>query len=151
MPRPGSKSASRRTRFGAAAAELAVILPILFFLFAIAVDYGRIFYFTQTLRAAARNGAYFASNYPGLYSFQNADQVTRADLTNLSPAPDVAICYSLNAAGPFTSTTPTTTGYVEVRVTWTFNSITKFPLVPQNKVLQGSSRMKVAPVTPTFP
>ncbi len=151
MARP--VSTQRRPRIGAAAAELAILAPILFFLFAIAVDYGRIFYYTQMLRAAARNGSYFASNYPGLYSYQTAEQVTRADLTTLSPAPGVQIHYSTDPNGPYTSTIPVGTGtnYVEVQVTWTFNSITNFPLVPNQKALLGSSRMRVAQVEPTFP
>src|SRR5207244_1804755 len=110
----------RRNRRAAAAAELAILAPILFFLFAIAVDYGRIFYFTQTLRSAARNGAYFAGNYTRIYSYTTGSQVAAADLTSLSPAPNVVFYYSSSATGPFTSTTPTTTGYVQCQVTWTF-------------------------------
>jgi Flp pilus assembly protein TadG len=142
-------SAPRRTRSGAAAAELAVLLPILFFLFAIAVDYGRIFYFTQTVRSAARNGAYYAANYTPSYTYMSGSQVANADLTSLSPSPNVIFYYSSSATGPFTSTTPTTTGYVKCQVTWTFRSITRFPLVPQQKNLLGSSIMKIAPAEPT--
>jgi len=148
MPRPAA--AVRRSRKGAAAAELAILAPILFFLFAIAVDYGRIYYFTQTLRAAARNGAYFAGNYTKIYTYTTPTQVAQADLTNLSPAPTVVFYYASSPTGPFTSTTPTTTGYVQANITWTFHSITNFPLVPQQKTLVGTSVMRIAPVEPTF-
>jgi Flp pilus assembly protein TadG len=143
----------RRPRRGAAAAELAILAPILFFMFAIAVDYARIFYFTQTLRSAARNGAYFASDYPGLYSYTNAQQVATADLSDLNPAPTFQMYYSSSPDGPFTSPTPSATGtnYVQVQVSWTFNSITNFPLVPSQRTLVGTEIMRVAQIEPTFP
>lgn len=49
-------------RRGAAAVELAVLLPFLVFLFVIAVDFGRIFYFSQTIENCARNKAIYGSN-----------------------------------------------------------------------------------------
>ncbi len=61
-------------RSGSAAVELAVVLPFLCFMFVISIDYARIFYFSLTMEHAARNGAYFASDYPGLYSYTSADQ-----------------------------------------------------------------------------
>src|SRR5712691_10433428 len=133
------KPQPRRT--GAAAVELAVLLPFLCFMFVICIDYGRIFYFSLTMEHAARNGAYFASDYPGLYSYTSARDVTLADLTNITPTPDVQIKYGTSATGPFTSDTPIATGYVEVKVTWTFKSVTNFPLVPTQTVLTRSCRM----------
>ncbi|MFL5342239.1 MAG: TadE/TadG family type IV pilus assembly protein [Gemmataceae bacterium] len=137
-------------RDGAAAAELAVLLPFLCFLFVIAIDYARIFYFSVTMESAARNGAYFASNYPGMYSYQTAQQVAQDDLSNMTPAPNVAVNYSSNVDGPFTSTTPIANGYVEVKITWTFRAITQFPGVPNQTVLVRLCRMRVAPITPSF-
>jgi Flp pilus assembly protein TadG len=130
--------------------ELAVLLPFLCFLFVIAVDYGRIFYFSLTMQAAARNGAYFASNYPGLYSYQNAGDVTRADLSNMTPQPDVAINYSNDMDGPYVSPAPIPNGYVEVKVTWTFKSITAFPGLPTNTTITRTCRMQMAPIEPNF-
>jgi Flp pilus assembly protein TadG len=137
-------------RGGATAVELAVLLPFLCFMFVIAVDYARLFYFSLSMESAARNGAYFASDYPGLYSYTTADQVVRADLTNLTPAPDVAIKYSASSTGPFESATPLSAGYVEVKVTWTFHSITSFPGMPVTTTLVRACRMQVAPITPSF-
>ncbi|HXG12134.1 MAG TPA: TadE family protein, partial [Gemmataceae bacterium] len=53
-----------RQRRAASSVELAVLLPFLCFLFVIAIDYARIFYFGVTLENCARNGAYYCSNYP---------------------------------------------------------------------------------------
>jgi Flp pilus assembly protein TadG len=49
------------TRRGAAAVELAFLLPFLAFVFAAAVDFARVFYATQTLTTAAATGATYAS------------------------------------------------------------------------------------------
>jgi len=139
----------RESRGGIATVELAVLLPILCFLFVIAIDYARIFYYSLTLENAARNGAYYASNYPGIYAYTTAADVVTADVSNLTPAPTVAIGYSSVAEGPFDSPTPIANGYVEVQVTWNFKSITKFPGVPTNTTLVRKCRMKVAPITPS--
>src|SRR4051812_3829396 len=110
----------RRPRAGAATLELAVLLPILCFLFVIAIDCARVFYYSVTLNNAARNGAYYASNYPGIYSYQNAQAVVAADVSDLSPAPTVTIYYSNVADGPFESAAPLVNGYVQVEITWQF-------------------------------
>ena len=144
------RKADGTRRKGAAAVELAVLLPFLCFMFVIAIDYARVYYFSLTLQSAARNGAYFASDYPGLYSFTTAYDVTMADLSNLSPTPQVAINYSTASTGPFTSPTPIAAGYVEVIVTWTFNSITSFPGVPNTTTLVRTCRMQMAPIEPSF-
>lgn len=142
---------TQRARRGAAAVELAVLLPILCFLFVIAIDYARIFYFSLTLENAARNGAYFASNYPGIYSYQTAEQVVLSDARNISPVPpEVAVRYSSNKDGPYTATAPIANGYVEVKVTWMFTSVTNFPGMPSQTQVVRAVRMQVAPITPTF-
>ena len=146
---PKATGANRRS--GAAVVELAVLLPVLCFLFVISVDYARVFYFSLTLKNAARNGAYYASNYPGIYSYQTAQQVVTADVSNLSPPPTIEINYSVDANGPYVIPVPMSNGYVEVKVTWTFNSITRFPGVPATTTLVRNCRMKVAPITPNFP
>jgi Flp pilus assembly protein TadG len=52
---------ARLKRPGVAAAELAILLPFLSFLLVVAVDYCRIFYYTQTLHNCAYSGALYAS------------------------------------------------------------------------------------------
>ena len=150
--REGSKR-SRPTAI--AATELAVVLPFLCFVFAISVDYSRIFYYTITLEYAARDGAYYASNYPGLYDYDvatsQATNITNAALgesTNISPTPTVTATYDSTYNGSFTSTTASSTGFVQVKVTYTFSTIMNFPGVPSTTVINRSVRMAMAPVTP---
>ena len=142
---------------GIAATELAVVLPFLCFVFAIAVDYSRIFYYTITLEYAARDGAYFASNYPGLYSYTDASSTQAQDITNaalgestnISPTPTVAATYDTTYNGSYTSTTTDGTGFVQVKVTYTFTTIMNFPGVPSSTVINRQVRMAMAPITPS--
>src|SRR5205809_577937 len=83
-----------KRRAGAATVELALLLPFLCFLFVIAVDYARVFYFAVTVQNCARNGAYYASNYPNnnyvyndIYGYTSLDDAILRDAGNLSPAP----------------------------------------------------------------
>jgi Flp pilus assembly protein TadG len=57
MP-PGSAPGARR---GAAATELAILLPMLGLMFMAVLDFGRVFYVTQTLEQCAAAGAAYAS------------------------------------------------------------------------------------------
>jgi Flp pilus assembly protein TadG len=139
-----------KKRAGAAAVELAVVAPFIAFLLVITIDYARLFYYSVTLENGARNGAYYASNYPGLYSFTSAQQATAADFQNLNPAPSVDVMYGAAPDGPFASATPIANGYVQVTATWVFHTITKYPGVPSDTTLQKSCRMKVAPIEPSF-
>src|SRR5947209_20569188 len=84
--RPGQRPA-------AAVVELAVLLPVLVFLFAIAIDFARVFYYVLTVDNCARSGALFASlaaessEWQGNGSLiQAAQQAAVADGSSLSPA-----------------------------------------------------------------
>ena len=147
-----------RDRRAAATVELAILLPFLFFLFVLAVDYCRIFYYAITLENCARNGAYYASNYPNscnlyndIYGYQNIDDAVLRDASNLSPQPTYQVGYSSSSDGPFTSTPPSGGGgYAQVTVTWTFNSLTNYPGIPSSVALTRSCTMQVAPAMPSF-
>lgn len=144
-----TSSRKRERRRGAAAVEFAVLVPFLAFLFVIAVDYARIFYFSQTLENCARNGAYFASDYPGIYGYSSVCDAALADAPDLSPAPTVVTRYSSCVDGPFDQTTPVADGYAQVTVTWQFRSVTNFPGVPTNVTLSRAVAMQMAPITPS--
>ena len=58
--------------------------------------------------------------------------------------------YSTSVNGPYNTPTIIANGYVQVTVTWTFNSITQFPGVPNQTNLVKTCRMHVAPVVPFF-
>jgi Flp pilus assembly protein TadG len=143
-----------RDRSAAAVVELALLLPFLMLLFVLAIDFARIFYFMLTLENCARNGAYFAGNYPGIYAYATMNAAVQADAPNLSPAPTYTINYATTESGPYTLSTPPldsrnlATGFVEVRVNWDFRTISRFPGVPALTTLSRSSRMRMAPVIP---
>ena len=139
-----------KKRTGAAAVELAVVAPFVAFLMVITIDFARLFYYSLTLENGARSGAYYASNYPGLYSFTSAQQAASADFQNLNPAPTIDIAYSSSVNGPFSSAAPIPNGYVQVTATWVFSTITNYPGVPSSYTIQRQCQMKVAPIEPSF-
>jgi len=76
-------------RRGVVAAEMAIVLPFLIFLFVVALDYCRVFYATQTLWNCAQTAANYASGTALTSSTigaeQAAQQAALADAVNLSP------------------------------------------------------------------
>src|SRR3954451_8532118 len=105
----------RTRREGAATVELALLLPFLCFLFVVAVDYSRVFYFAVTVQNCARNGAYYASDYPNnnyvyndIYGYKDLDDAIMRDASNLvdpdHPSSKLTgtVGYSTSSAGPFT-------------------------------------------------
>jgi Flp pilus assembly protein TadG len=145
-------------RGGAATVELALLLPFLCFLFVICVDYARIFYFGVTVQNCARNGAYYASNYPNnnylyndIYGYKSLDDAIQRDASILPTKPTYEVRYGTSSSGPFTLTTkPSSGGYTQVKVMWQFNTLTKFPGVPSTVNLEKVAVMQVAPAMPTF-
>src|SRR5262245_24006581 len=80
----------RDARRGAAAVELAVLLPVIVFLFVIAVDFGRVFYFSQVIENCARNGAIYGSNLTTAQSpYSSIQEAALAEAQTLSPPPTV--------------------------------------------------------------
>jgi Flp pilus assembly protein TadG len=127
------------SRPGAAAVELAVVLPFLAFLFVIAVDFARIFYFSQVIENCARKGALYASDpkAPAHNLYPDIQQAALGpDSTGLNPQPAVTSTNGTDAAG---------NPYVAVTVTWTFSTITRFPGVPNNMTLSRTVQMRTAP------
>ena len=107
--RSGRRSGPPRS--GAAAVELAILLPLLVFLFVVAVDFSRVFYYTLTITNCARNGAIYASDPVAAAespygSVQDAALATATDWA--SPPTVSAPSYGSNADG---------SRYVEVTVT----------------------------------
>ena len=80
----------RQKRLGVAVVELAVLLPLLVFLFVIGIDFARLFYHLVTVSTCARNGAVWGSMEPK-HSTDKAGIKTAAlaDAQNLVPAPKV--------------------------------------------------------------
>lgn len=131
-------------RRAAAATEMAILLPILAFLCVVAVDYARIFYFSQIVSNCARNGALYQSDsyvrdespYP---SVQEAALADASNLNDPNNKPTVT-----TASGTDTEGRP----YAEVTVTYKFGTITKFPGVPNTTTIRRTVRMSQAPPNP---
>jgi hypothetical protein len=125
-------------RPAAAAVELAALLPFLMFLCVIATDWARLFYYTITVEACARNGALYASDPVT----QSQSPYTSVQQAALAEAP------SLNATATVTSANTTdATGKpaVQVTVSVPFQTLTTFPGVPSAQTLTRSVQMRVAP------
>ena len=150
---------AHRGRDGVAAVELAVLLPFLAFMFVIAVDWGRIFYYSIAVANCARNGAlymsqqqsaktttspYTDSGYVNLYA-NSPNPVTAAalaDAPDLTPAPTVTSAAAKDGYGD----------YVEVTVSYPFHSVTNFSVgifaVPSSTNVTSTVRMYVPPESP---
>ncbi|HET6882987.1 MAG TPA: TadE/TadG family type IV pilus assembly protein [Pirellulales bacterium] len=106
---------TNRERRGAAAVELAVMAPLLAFLFAVSVDFARVFYVAQTIENCARNGAMYASDpkAPANNLYTSVQNAALANAGSLQPTPTV------------TSSTGTDSGgnpYVTVTVSYPFKT-----------------------------
>jgi Flp pilus assembly protein TadG len=132
---------TRSSRRGAAIVELALLLPLLAFLFVIAVDYARIFYYSLTIENCARNGALYGSDpFAASQSpYASISEAALADGSNLQPQPTVTSTNGTDSLG---------NAYVEVTVSWTFASLTNLPGVPSTTNLSRTVRMRIAPTTP---
>jgi Flp pilus assembly protein TadG len=138
--RSGCSTRTARRR-GAAVVELAVMLPLLVLLFLVTVDFARVYYYSLTLTNCARNGALYASDPTSAVEspFPNVVQAARSDAANLSPPPQISQNYGIDASGR---------NYVEVTATYTFSTMTKFPIIPSDLQLTRTVRMFVAANTP---
>jgi Flp pilus assembly protein TadG len=127
---------------GAAVVELAILLPLLVFMFLLAVDFARVFYFSLTLTNCARAGAIYAADptVKGESPFASTQAAALADATNLSPQPTITESTGMDASGRT---------YVEVTANNSFNTITGFPGIPQSINLQRTVRLYVAAKSPT--
>ena len=149
----------RPVRTGAQVVEFAVLLPFLAFMFVIAVDWARIFYYSIAVTNCARNGALYLSQqqsartttapytdsaYVNLY-VNSASPVTAAalaDAPDLTPTPTVTSTSGRDSYGP----------YVEVTVSCPFQTVTNFSVgsfvVPSSSNVTSTVRMYVPPESP---
>ena len=124
-------------RSGAAAVEFAFLLPLLMFLAVIAADWARLFYYTITIEACARNGAIWQSD---------ADYRSKSPYATLQDAA-MSEAPQLNATATVTPTAVTdATGAAawQVKVEVPFKTITNFPGVPSSQTLTRTVQMRTA-------
>ena len=129
-----------KKRTGASVVELALLLPLMAFLFVIGVDFARVFYHLVTVTNAARSGAMYGAQDP-VKALDTAGirAAVLADATNLKPAPVVTPTQGMDALG---------NPCVNVKVDWTFQTVTIFPGVPHTVLLSRTVQMRVAPKQP---
>ena len=124
-----------------AVVELAVLLPLLVFLFVITVDFARVYYFSLTLQNCARAGALYASD-PHVADespFASTQEAALADATNLSPPPTITEKSGTDASGRT---------YVEVTAAYTFGTLVDFPIIPNEIDVAKTVRMYISAIKP---
>jgi Flp pilus assembly protein TadG len=122
-------------RRGVAAVELAILLPFLAFIFMAAIDFGRIFYYSQVVDNCARQGALYLSDPNGAAAnlYPTVQAAALADATGLNPQPSVSSSTGTDASGnPF----------VAVTVTWQFQTIANYPGIPSSTNLTRTVQMR---------
>jgi Flp pilus assembly protein TadG len=132
----------QQARPGAATVELALLLPLLCFLFVIAVDFARVFYFDLTVENCARCGALYAG----------ADPTKALDTAGITAeakkdAGTLDASQMTVTATPDNATTPTT---VTVTVTYPFTTFTRYPGVPSSITMTRKVVATVAPAKPNL-
>jgi Flp pilus assembly protein TadG len=121
------------------------LVPFLTFVFVIAVDYGRVFYYSMTVQNSARKGALYGSQ-DAAHSADTSGIKTAAlaDATDITEPSDGA-----SSSGPGVSSTTGTDSNgsptLNVTVTYTMNTITKYPGVPDSVSLSRTVSMRVLP------
>src|SRR5262249_3969102 len=132
---------AKNDRRGIAAVELGIMLPFLAFMFCVAVDWGRIFYYSQTVTNCARNAAlYMADPYSTcIWPYADVTAAAVADAPNLSPAPTVTTATGSDSYGT----------YVDCTVDWTFHTVSGYlPTGLSNITLSRTVRVYQAPQVP---
>jgi hypothetical protein len=150
--------------------ELAVLLPFLAFLFVIGVDWSRIFFVTMTIENAARNAAYYGSEYPGVtdkmvYGYPTVWDAGADDVEVPLGLSNMNMYYGTMSANSYgTQVTPNVataipdsldqygTSVKIITVTFPFSMVSTFPIpvpgVSTNPTLSRTVTMRTAPVLP---
>jgi Flp pilus assembly protein TadG len=149
----------KQNRPGVAAVEFAVLLPFLVFMFVIAVDWARIFYYAIAVENCARNGALYMSQAQSAKTI--ASPYTDSGMVNLYVTAKDPVTAAALADAPDLTPIPTvtsTTGsdsngsYVEVTVDYPFQTMSGLSflnfLVPQSTDVTRTVRMYVPPESP---
>lgn len=112
------------------------MLPFLGFLFVIAVDFGRVFYYSQIVTNCAHNGALYGSDPTAAAQspYTSIQQAALATASNLSPPPTVKSANGTDSGG---------NAYVKVTAAWRFRTVTKFPGIPNSVNLSRTVQMRV--------
>jgi Flp pilus assembly protein TadG len=144
----------RSLRRGIAAVELALLTPVLFFMFLVVWDYSRIFYYAIVMSQCARNGARWAGdpnyfNNPAVATdpYTSVTAAALADAKNITPTPTVTDppTYGNDANG---------NPYAQVTVSYQFSTIVNYSFpglltIPNQVTISRTIQTRVAPVLPS--
>jgi Flp pilus assembly protein TadG len=131
---------ARSPRQGAAAVELALLLPFLAFLFLIGVDFARAFRNQLVVTNCARNGAIYASTDPThAVDTTGIQAAALVDAPDLNPTPNVSSTTGTDASG---------NPYVQVTVTWSFLTFGSYSGLSDPITISRTVQMRVAPAVP---
>ena len=130
----------RRLRSAFAAVEFAIVVPFLTFLFVVALDWARVFYYSIIVNNCARNGAMYAVDpyATAISPYSSLTQAALADSPDINPTPSVSTANGTDTYGK----------YVDCTVSYTFQTITNFPGVPRNNPIVRTVRVYQAPQFP---
>src|SRR5262249_3987447 len=131
----------QRPRRAVAAVELALVLPFLVFMFLVAVDFCRVFYFSQVVTTGARNGALYLSDPDG------PNQSRYPDLT-AAVRGDADPSFASQLTVTSTSGTASVGKYTRVTVSFPFTCFTNYPGIPQTLTLTRTALVRPAPAVP---
>ncbi len=98
----------RASTAGGALVELALVLPVLVLVFAGTVDFGRVFYTSQSLVNAARAGVQYGAHSPARSADLSGMEAVAEASTNTSGITAVAsrLCQCASDTGTFSATLP---------------------------------------------
>ena len=126
----------RNRRRAAAAAELALLLPVLCYICVITIDYSRLFFAWTTIAVCAYDGAYYYSHNPTATTSAISTAAT-SDATNLTS--------SALTVTPGSGTDTAGNAYVEVNVAYVFTTQFSYPGIPTSSTISRKLRMPVTP------
>ena len=142
----------RNRQRGNALVELAFITPVVLLLCGGVMDFSRAIYAGIAIANAARAGVQYGALTPGNSGkFQGMADAAVADAANqgltgvTATARNFCRCVSSTTETACSSTCggSTASGYVEVTVNYTYNTLMQIPGVPTTVVLNKTARMRV--------
>ena len=98
----------RRNEAGGALIELALVLPVLVLIFVGTIDFGRVFYTSQSLTNAARAGVQYGAHTPARSADITGMENTAEAATNTTGITATAsrLCQCADDTGNFSATSP---------------------------------------------
>lgn len=134
---------------GSSIVELALILPLFLFLFSYAMEFGRIYYISVGVAAAAQAGAQYGVINPGdVNGMQSASLAGAPGISGLSVTPTYGCeCSDGTSVVASCTSTPACTNnyvnYVDVAVQATYSPFLQYPGLPGTMTISKDVRMRV--------